>query len=53
MGLDRALVTCDRSNEASARTIVKNGGKLDSEYVEDNGNVVLRFWFDLQEEISS
>ncbi|MDQ1914466.1 GNAT family N-acetyltransferase [Paenibacillus sp. GD4] len=53
MGLDRALVTCDRSNEASARTIVKNGGKLDSEYVEDNGNVVLRFWIDLQEEISS
>ena len=39
LGIDPALLTCDRSNLASRRTIEKNGGTLDSETPEK-----LRFW---------
>ncbi len=29
MGIDRALLTCDKNNIASAKTIINNGGVLD------------------------
>ncbi|MBD1382171.1 GNAT family N-acetyltransferase [Metabacillus arenae] len=47
LGLERVLVTCDKDNTASSKTIVSNHGKLESEFVEDNGNVVLRYWITL------
>nr|WP_256257853.1 MULTISPECIES: GNAT family N-acetyltransferase [unclassified Paenibacillus] len=47
MGLNRVLLVCDKANLASEKTIVKNGGKFESEYVEENGNVVRRFWIQL------
>lgn len=31
LGIDRALITCDKDNVGSARTIMNNGGVLDSE----------------------
>ena len=48
MGLKRVLVTCDKSNLASARVIEKNGGRLASEsYSEHVGRVTRRYWIDL------
>ncbi len=47
MGLRRVLLTCDRANIGSARTIQKNGGKLFSESVAWNGQLALRYWIDL------
>jgi predicted acetyltransferase len=47
LGLKKVLVVCDQGNTASERTIIKNGGVFDSEYIEENGNVVRRFWIDL------
>jgi predicted acetyltransferase len=47
MGLNKVLLVCDKGNEASERTILKNGGRFESEYVEDHGNVVRRFWIQL------
>ncbi|NIK79462.1 putative acetyltransferase [Paenibacillus castaneae] len=44
LGIQRALVVCDEHNEASARTIVRNGGVPDSSYIEENGNVIKRYW---------
>ena len=51
MELGRVLITCDRDNEASRRTIVKNGGVLENE-VEDTvglsaSGVILRYWIAL------
>lgn len=43
-GIDRVLVTCDKSNTGSARTILKNGGKLENEVVEKDGNTLQRYW---------
>lgn len=44
MGLNKVLLVCDKGNLASEKTILKNGGQFESEYVEENGNVVRRFW---------
>lgn len=50
-GADRLLVTCDRSNDASRKTIVKNGGVLENEVEADPDfsecGVVQRYWISL------
>lgn len=43
-GIERALVTCDKENIASARTAMKNGGVLENEIAEENGNLIKRYW---------
>lgn len=47
LGIDRALVVCDATNEASERTILNNGGVRDVDYIEEDGNVVRRFWIEI------
>lgn len=47
LGLGKVLVVCDKGNTGSEKTILKNGGRLESEYAEEDGNVVRRFWIEL------
>lgn len=47
LGIDRALVTCDKANIPSSKTILNNGGILESE-VEMDGELVQRHWIDLK-----
>lgn len=50
MGMKRILVTCDKENLASAKTILHNGGVLENEVVDErNGEVLQRYWIDLTE----
>ncbi|TVY10484.1 GNAT family N-acetyltransferase [Paenibacillus cremeus] len=49
LGIERALVVCNDGNIASEKTILKNGGIPDSNFVEEDGNVIRRFWIDLSE----
>lgn len=45
LGLSRVLISCGKSNIASASVIVRNGGVLESEeYLADRGEVVKRYW---------
>lgn len=45
LGLSRVLLTCDKRNIASARTIIRNGGVLESEeYLADLDQTVQRYW---------
>lgn len=46
LGIQKALVVCDEINTASAKTILKNGGIPDSDYIEEDGNVIKRFWIE-------
>lgn len=46
MGLARVLVTCDKTNTASARTILKNGGILENEVSQDS-TIIQRYWIRL------
>lgn len=44
LGIDKVLVVCDEGNIASAKTILKNGGNPETDFVEEDGNVIKRFW---------
>lgn len=46
LGVNKALVTCGKSNLASALTIQKNGGILDNEVMHES-NLVQRYWINL------
>ncbi|WP_315120790.1 GNAT family N-acetyltransferase [uncultured Clostridium sp.] len=45
-GLDKVLITCKKSNIGSSRTIIKNGGILENEVLE-NGELTQRYWITL------
>ncbi len=46
MGLTRVLITCDRDNTASARTMLHNGAVLENEVAQD-GRMIQRYWITL------
>ncbi len=46
LGIRRALVTCDRKNTASVRTILRCGGVLENE-IPDGERVTRRYWIAL------
>ncbi|WP_088006973.1 GNAT family N-acetyltransferase [Indiicoccus explosivorum] len=50
LGIERALVVCDEWNEASRKTILNNGGLADEDFIEEDGNVILRYWIDTKPE---
>lgn len=47
-GIHRVLMVCDKSNRASAKTIIANGGILENEvYDVTDHEIIQRFWIDL------
>ncbi len=46
MKIDRVLITCDKDNLASAKTIINNGGILENEVSEGDG-ITQRYWIAL------
>ncbi|MBM7616233.1 GNAT family N-acetyltransferase [Alkaliphilus hydrothermalis] len=46
-GIDRALITCDKENVGSAKTIMKNGGILENEVLQEDGEMLQRYWIEL------
>lgn len=50
-GETKILLTCDKTNAASRRTIVKNGGKLENEVKDEAGlgkcGIIQRYWITL------
>lgn len=46
LGISRVLMCCDRNNIGSAKSIIRNGGVLENEVVED-GVPVQRYWIQL------
>jgi len=49
LGLKKVLITCDKTNIGSNKTIIKYGGTLEDEFVEDSGNIIFRYWINLKE----
>lgn len=49
IGMDSVLIVCDKENKASERTILKSGGRRIEDFIEEDGNVVHRFWIELRE----
>ncbi len=46
LGIINILITCDKDNLASAKTILKNKGKLENE-VQEGNRITQRYWIDL------
>ena len=47
LGIERALVTCDKENTGSAKTILRNGGIFDQENLYE-GRIIQRYWIDIK-----
>ena len=48
LGLEKVLITCDKQNIASAKTIEKCGGVLDKEIMREETQITsLHYWIDL------
>ena len=47
LGIDKMLMTCDKENIASAKSIIKNGGILENEFVNSDGKVEQRYWISI------
>lgn len=44
IGLKQVLLTCDKSNNASAKTIIRCGGVLENESLQSDGSLLQRYW---------
>ena len=48
MGKSKILISCHKENLASAKTILRNGGILENEVVDErNGEILQRYWITL------
>ena len=47
LGMDRVLIVCNKENVGSAKSIVKNGGILENEIVDSEGQIMQRYWITL------
>lgn len=48
LGIDKVLITCNKGNIGSAKSIINNGGILENEVVDEDGNLVQRYWITLK-----
>jgi predicted acetyltransferase len=48
LGIREALVTCDKDNIASAKTILNNGGVLENELIDEKETLIQRYWVKCQ-----
>ena len=47
LGIDKALICCDKDNIGSAKSIINNGGVLENEITDEDGEIVQRYWIAL------
>ncbi|MCR5564176.1 MAG: GNAT family N-acetyltransferase [Gammaproteobacteria bacterium] len=45
--INKVLITCDKDNIGSRKQIMNNGGIKENEIIEDDGNIVERYWIEL------
>lgn len=47
LGINRVLMVCDKSNIASSKSIINNGGILENEFIENN-KIQQRYWIEVK-----
>jgi predicted acetyltransferase len=47
LGLEKVLITCDKSNVGSAKIAMKNGGVFEKEVIKESGNICSHYWISL------
>ena len=48
LGIDKVLMTCDKDNIGSAKSIIKNGGVLENEFLNEDGEIEQRYWITIE-----
>jgi predicted acetyltransferase len=48
LGINKVLMCCDKSNIGSAQSSINNGGILENEFVNSDGEIEQRYWIDLK-----
>lgn len=48
LGINRILITCDKDNIGSAKSIIRNGGILENEVVDEDNEIVQRYWIEVK-----
>lgn len=48
IGINRVLMTCDKDNLGSSKSIQNNGGILENEVLLEDGKKLQRYWIDLK-----
>ena len=46
LGINKVLITCNKENIGSAKSIIKNGGILENEIIDSDGELLQRYWID-------
>lgn len=49
LGIPKVLMTCDKDNIGSAKSIMNNGGILENEVINEDGVWEQRYWIDLEQ----
>ncbi|HDR7951579.1 TPA: GNAT family N-acetyltransferase [Bacillus toyonensis] len=47
LNIEKVLVVCDEVNTESEKTILHNGGLRGDDFIEEDGNIVRRYWIEL------
>ncbi|HDR7388744.1 GNAT family N-acetyltransferase [Bacillus toyonensis] len=47
LNIEKVLIVCDEVNTGSEKTILHNGGLRDDDFIEEDGNIVRRYWIEL------
>ncbi len=47
LGIDKVLITCDKDNVGSSKSIINNGGILENEIINEDGELEQRYWITL------
>jgi len=53
LGINRVLMACYKDNIGSMKTIVKNGGILENEFVAENEKIEQRYWISLKKKFAN
>lgn len=48
LGIPRVLMTCDKGNIGSSKSIKNNGGVLENEIITEDGEILQRYWISLK-----
>lgn len=48
LGLNRVLMSCDKTNIGSKKSIINNGGVFENEFLDEDGNIEERYWISLK-----
>lgn len=48
IGIKRVLMVCHKENIGSRKSIIKNGGELENEILDEDGKVIQRYWISLK-----